>query len=157
MPIFAHFLKVLVQCCGTSLNIRQLSPRWIVDSIVCGYFAAPCFSCTLKQGGRKTGVRFFQDPGRVLTQVPLVTVQPPANYCTKDKRGSYSLHLLYSGLLAALSLMPSSLICLKQSVTKYPTNTLCFVLVGKGNSLDLVTRTWILVKLLSRFESVQLS
>lgn len=124
----------------------------MVDSIICGYFAAPCFSCPLKQRGRKTGVRFFQDPGRVLTQVPHVTVQPPANYCTKDKRGCYSLYLLYSGLLTALSLMPSSLICWKQSVTKYPTNALCFVLVGEGNSSDLVTRTWILVNLLSRLK-----
>lgn len=67
-----------------------------------GYFVLHCFSQALKWRGRNTGVRFFQDPGRMLTQVPLVTLQPPATYCTKDRRGSYSLNLLYSALSTAL-------------------------------------------------------
>lgn len=99
------FLKDPSSSCGTwEQLVFGFCPLLTPDSSplglsrIWGYFA-PCFSCTLKRRGRKTGVRFFQDPGRVLTQVPLVTVQLPANYCTKDRRGSYSLHLLYSGLL----------------------------------------------------------
>lgn len=65
------------------------------------FLFVPCLNCTQK--GRKTGVRYFQDPGRVLTQVPLVTVQPTANGCSNDKRWRYSLHFLYHVLVSLAS------------------------------------------------------
>jgi len=133
-PVLCH-LKVARICVPTSLSNRQSSPRL-------GFFF------------------FSPDPARVLTQVPLVTVQPPADYCSEDSRGSYAPSLLCSGLSTSLSLMPSSIyLLLKTSGTEILTIPLMLCglfLVGKGNSLCLVTPIRILLHLLSRFESISL-
>ncbi len=134
-------LKVAFICTPPSLN-GHLDEWWIPSFVVIFLLSASVARWNREEG--KLESDFFQDPGRVLTQVPLVTVQRPANYCTEDRGGTYSLHLLCCGP----SLMPSSLICwsnISQNIT--------ISSLEKESPSDVVTRTRILVNLSSVFEN----
>lgn len=107
------FVKVFIMSCLTfrklvcmyvllTLNTRHFSSSWIADSIISTFLAFSFYIYTQKWRGRKSGVRFFQDSDRLLTQVPLVTVQLPANEFSKDRRKTYSLIYFYNGLVTGL-------------------------------------------------------